>query len=204
MSHNLDRIVYINLDKREDRKTHMESQIDGYNLREHVERFSAVSYPDLGIYGCGMSHLGVLKMAKERGYKNVLILEDDFVFLVTPEVFEQELEQFFAANVEYDVCMISYLLIKSTPTVHPFLLKVEEAQTASGYIVNSNYYDTLISLYEDAMPKLLSTNSHWIYANDQVWKSNQKRDNWVCLKTRIGKQLDGYSDNSNTYRNYDC
>jgi len=54
------------------------------------------------------------------------------------------------------------------------------------------------------MPKLLSTRQHWIYANDQVWKKYQKEDLWVCFTTRIGKQMDGYSDNSEVYVSNNC
>ena len=32
-----------------------------------------------GAFGCLMSHLGVVKIAKERGYKRILVLEDDVV-----------------------------------------------------------------------------------------------------------------------------
>lgn len=203
MSHNIDKIVYINLDKRPDRKQSIESQLGEYTLLDKSERFAAIDYPKFGIYGCGMSHLSVIKDAKKNGYKNVLILEDDFVFLVEPAVFESELAQFFDANIEFDICMISYVLIRGTTvSEHPFITRIQEAQTASGYIVNSSYYDTMIALYEDAMPKLLSTRRHWEYANDQIWKKLQIQDNWFCFKTRIGKQMDGYSNNANAFMSY--
>jgi len=99
--------------------------------------------------------------------------------------------------------MISYVLISGTTlSEYPFITRIKEAQTASGYIVNSSYYDTMIALYEDAMPKLLSTRHHWEYANDQIWKKLQIQDNWFCFKTRIGKQMDGYSDNANAFMSY--
>lgn len=31
-------------------------------------------------FGCMLSHYSIIKIAKERGYKNVAILEDDFIF----------------------------------------------------------------------------------------------------------------------------
>ena len=203
MSHNLDKIVYINLDRRPDRKQSIETQLSEHTLLDKSERFAAIDYPSFGIYGCGMSHLSVIKEAKKNGYKNVLILEDDFVFLVESTVFESELAQFFDANIEFDICMISYVLISGTTlSEYPFITRIKEAQTASGYIVNSSYYDTMIALYEDAMPKLLSTRHHWEYANDQIWKKLQIQDNWFCFKTRIGKQMDGYSDNANAFMSY--
>jgi hypothetical protein len=81
---------------------------------------------------------------------------------------------------------------------------VRYAQTASGYIVHSRYYDTLIQLYEWAIPLLEQTGQHWVYANDVVWKELQTRDKWYCFSQRIGRQLDGFSDNAGRFIQYDC
>jgi GR25 family glycosyltransferase involved in LPS biosynthesis len=205
MSHNIDKIIYINLERRNDRREHIETQLTKYNLIHKTERFNAIDFPDFGIYGCGMSHLSVIKIAKEKGYKNILILEDDFEFLVEPDVFDDLLTQFFDLNMYYNVCMLSYNLEKSEIISSiPFLTHIKEAHTASGYIINSNYYDKLIDLYEEAMPKLLDSRMHWIFANDVVWNNLQLSDTWVCFTTRIGKQMDGYSDNSEAFISYNC
>lgn len=204
MSHNIDKIIYINLDRREDRRIQIEEELSQHNLYDKAERFSAIDRPGKGIVGCTYSHLEVLKYAKEKQWKNVLILEDDFTFLISKDDFERELEQFFNANIDYNVCMISYHIQKSTPTEYPFITKVIEAQTASGYIVNENFYDKIIELYEYAAPLLDQTMQHWIYANDQVWKRIQPDSNWYALTTRCGKQRSGYSDNSDKFMEYNC
>jgi glycosyl transferase family 25 len=153
MSHNIEKIFYINLDKREDRKAEIEAELQLYDLANKVERISAIHTPSFGILGCTMSHLNAIKLAKERNYKNVLILEDDYYFTISKEDFENQLSRFFDANIEYDICMISYNLIQSDKMdTYPFLLKVLEAQTASGYIINHHFYDTMIELYEWAIP----------------------------------------------------
>jgi glycosyl transferase family 25 len=203
MSKYLDGIVYINLDKRTDRRDDIEKELNDFQLP--YERFSAIETPGQGILGCGYSHLAVFKLAKERGYKNILILEDDFTFLISKDEFESELTRFFEANVDYEVCMISYNLIRSEESPeYPFLHRTIEAHTASGYIVNENMYDKLIELYEWGMPLLKSTGQHWIYANDQLWKKFQDSKKWYCFKTRCGKQKAGFSDNSNQYYNHNC
>jgi GR25 family glycosyltransferase involved in LPS biosynthesis len=66
MSQHLDRIFYINLDKREDRKREIETELVQYGLLENTERIPAVLTPEQGILGCTMSHLHALKVAKER------------------------------------------------------------------------------------------------------------------------------------------
>jgi len=203
MSENIDRIIYINLDKRTDRLEQIVDEFKKFNLEDKAERFPAIYHP-CGIVGCGRSHLAVLKLAKERKYKNVLILEDDFHFVVSKDEFEYNLKLFFENVKEYDVCLFSYNLNKAESCDFPFLLKILDCQTASGYLVNQHYYDKLINLYENAIPLLELTGQHWIYANDQIWKQLQVIDNWYCFTTRLGKQKAGFSDNSQSYVDYNC
>jgi GR25 family glycosyltransferase involved in LPS biosynthesis len=95
-----DKIFYINLDHRVDRKEHMESQFKKYGIE--AERFSAISLtkeqnddlikkgcnfyddprPEYAprIKSCTISHLTVLLRSKMMDYKNVLIFEDDALF----------------------------------------------------------------------------------------------------------------------------
>jgi glycosyl transferase family 25 len=201
MNH-ISHVFYINLDKRVDRKEHIESELAKYGIE--AERFSAIARPDQGILGCGQSHLAVIKLAKERGYKNVLIFEDDFLFLVDPNTFHSLISRLFQEAPKFDVCMLAYNMHQQEDTQHDFLNRVVFAQTASAYLIQEHYYDNLIGLYEWALPLLEQTKQHWIYANDIVWRDLQQRDNWVAFRERVGRQLDGYSDNAGCYINYNC
>lgn len=96
MSHNIDKIIYINLDHRTDRKDEIEGELEKFNLLEKSERYSAICIKEQGILGCTMSHLEVFKLAKARQYNNVLILEDDFQFLISKEEFEDQLIEFLS------------------------------------------------------------------------------------------------------------
>jgi glycosyl transferase family 25 len=201
MSNNIDKIYYINMDKRTDRRVDIERELKEYEL--DAERFVGIPY-EPGIVGCGKSHLAVMKMAKANGYKNVLILEDDFTFLVPKEEFERKLDLFFQTVPNYDVCMLCCNLVEKDPSPkYRFLDQIVEASNACAYIVNGHYLDTLIELYENALPLLESTGAHWIYANDQVWKPLQKKDIWYLFNPRLGKQKSGYSDNAKRVMDYD-
>lgn len=86
--------VYINLDRRTDRRDSFESQISNFGLS--IPRFSAIS-PNEGDpaltdelkkdtfcrfkIGCTLSHMAVIKQAKQGGLNNLLIFEDDCVFV---------------------------------------------------------------------------------------------------------------------------
>ena len=197
----VDKVIYINLESRKDRKAEIEGELDKFDIQ--YERFDAVSTPGFGILGCNKSHLEVLKMAREKKYKNILILEDDFTFIVSKEEFEKNIKLLFERPVDFDICMLSYNLRATEPiddSLYPgyssFLTKVLNVQTTSGYIINESKYDRLISLYEWANPLLESTKYHWVYALDQIWNTINSGTKWYCFNQRIGIQRPSFSDNS--------
>jgi glycosyl transferase family 25 len=196
----ISKIFYINLDKRTDRRQEIETELNRMGLE--AERYAAIHTPHSGIVGCGYSHLNVLKKARDLNLENVLILEDDFMFLVDRETFDKEINQFFESELgkDFDVLMISYIVQKSRDVEgYTNVKKVIDGQTASGYIVNKRYYNTIIDLYDWAIPLLEQTNEHWNYANDHVWKRLQPVDDWYFTTLRIGRQRCGYSDNKMCY-----
>lgn len=194
----VDGSFFINLDKRADRCKDFTEEITRMGIQS--ERFPAIEHTT-GIVGCGYSHLSVLKMAKTRGYKSVLIFEDDFEFIVDKPQLINIVQNIQTEIPNYDVLMMGYALLKATPYSENFQ-KVSEAQTASAYLVNSKIYDELITLYEEAIPMLEKTGKHWIYANDQIWKAMQPKKEWFATNLRVGKQRPGFSDISNAFVNY--
>ena len=178
MSNNIEKIIYINLEHRKDRKE------------------------QIGI-GCGLSHIEILKLAKERNYQNILILEDDFQFIVSKEDFEEQLSLFFENVKEYDICMLGYNHQKIEDSTYNFLDKVLESQTTSAYLIHQRFYDVLISNFEAAMNLYkINPSIHWLYSIDQYWKKIQPTSLWYAFKTRIGKQRPGYSDISLSYQDH--
>jgi glycosyl transferase family 25 len=211
----IDKVFYINLEYRTDRKKEIEDELNNSNIS--YERFNAILTPDFGIVGCTKSHLEVLKIARAKKYKTILIVEDDFKFIVSKDIIEKNIKLLFDTRldnsthlnttnpIDFDVCMLSYNLIKSESyNEAPFLTKVLEVQTASGYIVNESIYDKLIELYEYAIPLLESTKQHWIYANDQIWKRLQPNSKWYCFTERLGIQRPSYSDNGKSFCDLGC
>jgi glycosyl transferase family 25 len=188
-------VFYINLDRRTDRQREIEAELMGVGISG--ERFAAIA-AEPGIVGCGLSHLAVLRLARDRGLKNVLILEDDFQFLVSKERFWTDVRGFFERGIPYDVLMLAYNIQKAQP-IDNLIMRVEAADTASAYIVNACFYDSLIELYEEAMPLLAATGQHWIWANDQIWKRLQPGARWFAFTSRLGRQRGSYSDNSLQY-----
>lgn len=191
-------VFYINLEKREDRKNQIENELNSLQLK--YTRFNAV-YNEHGFIGCAKSHLEIIKLAKTQKLKNVLIFEDDFQLLVPVDVFWDKINNFFKKNIEYDVLMLSYNMMKSE-NYDDDLLKAIDVQTTSGYLVNEKIYDKLINVWEQAVPLLETTKQHWNYAVDQIWKRLQPQNTWLAFKERLGKQRAGYSDLANSFVDY--
>ena len=208
MTQYIDHILYINLEHRIDRREEIERELARMDLTDKAERFEATYIKEQGILGCTISHMEAIRLAKTRGYKNVLILEDDFEFLLEKDIVESRLETFFRSKLgrNYDVCMLGFGLVReSENSIEECVLvkRVIEAQNAAAYIVQEKYYDVIIELYERIIPLLRETKAHWLYANDQAWKILQENDRWYHFIERFGKQRAGYSDNSCEYMDYE-
>ena len=194
-------LLYINLDKRTDRREQIEQQLNTYGLS--YERLPAI-YHSFGIVGCTRSHLAALRLAKERGYQRVWIMEDDFEFLVSRDEMESTLQMLCSGDIKFDVCMFAYNALQQKEIEgSDCFFQICEAETASSYVVEAHYYDKLIQLYEKTIPLLEKTRRHWVYANDQSWKILQGSDHWIATKQRMGKQRHGFSDNAQEYMSYD-
>jgi hypothetical protein len=67
----------VNLERRPDRLEHIQKEMD--YMGWDYEVFKAVDLNNHG--GCTLSHTQIIKIAKERGYDSVMVIEDDCTFL---------------------------------------------------------------------------------------------------------------------------
>ena len=94
-----EKIYCINLSSRTDRWDMCLRQFSKFGMC-NVQRFDAVKYnhPKLsakanGQIGCALSHYNIIKEAKLKNYSNILVLEDDFIFLKEPNEFNIKLKK---------------------------------------------------------------------------------------------------------------
>jgi glycosyl transferase family 25 len=204
----IDAVVYINLDRREDRRQWIEQELKRLGVpSEKVVRFPAIER-NPGWIGCTLSHIGVLEMAKEKQWKNVMLLEDDFECIVSPEKFNTSLWEFFLSNTQFDVLFLSYNLFQGEE-YNQLVGRVKNCQTASGFIVNERFYDTLLSCWKHGYTRHTENehmNLEHLLTCDQYWKVLQEIPSyvWLYFKERIGIQRAGYSDLMNRYVRYGC
>ncbi len=209
----IDKIYYINLDHRTDRKEQFENQITTHFkdsiLESRIERFPAIKH-EQGLLGCSMSHLEVIKKDRQTDAKYILVFEDDFEFLVSREEFLSNLKQLFqqveteTSSLDFKVVMLAYNANNRFEIENNDLLdSTSDVQSCAGYLVNSKYFDELITCWEEGVKMYQETGKDWIYCCDQYWKKLQK-EKWFLFKTRIGKQRAGFSDCGLKYVDYNC
>lgn len=204
----VDKVIYINLDHREDRKEAMQFFLqEGCVPSDKVIRFSAIKEIP-GSIGCTKSHINCLKLAIENNWKNVLILEDDLEWINFEENYKK-LKDIITSQT-YDVCLLGGTYLKTTA---PY--KINMAVSTTAYIVNSHYYTTLLSNFEIGLSKKLSSypkkrisfipvdemdrikflkNKHHEFNIDIYWIKLQLKDNWIGMIDPMCKQTDSYSD----------
>lgn len=198
----IDRIFLINLDRRQDRLIQFEQECEKMNIpQSDVERFVAVDRPDHPALGCTLSHLSAIKLAKERGYKNILIFEDDFTFDVNRDVLNQRLAHFFKQSIPFKALMLTYHLYDTHPPTRydDVLSTISYAANAAAYLVNQSCYDELIDHLSYGADMLEKTREHWYYINDQIWRGSMEKGGWFIFNQKIGKQRDSYSDLRQTF-----
>lgn len=160
-----DKIFYINLDSRPERKLAVEELFSKYSIK--AERFPAIqltpeqneSLRQDGCYfrgderpeharftkSCALSHLYVIFRAKLMGYKNVLIFEDDVVFR------EDILEELSLALEDlkklerWDMFYIGCNPLKYKK-VTDHLGMSKGALAAHAYAINNHFYDSILNI----------------------------------------------------------
>jgi len=147
---------FINLDKRVERRVLFEAEMQSVGLNGFVKRFSAiVDATDLNRddynrhRACGHSHYNLIKYAKEKNLRNLLIFEDDACFYddgETPgmQIIESALDSL--AKVPYwDVFYLGGLLIDSHfRRIDTHLAQADTVLTAHAWAINNCSYDKLL------------------------------------------------------------
>ncbi len=197
-----EKILYINLKNREDRKKQINEQLEKMNVpNDKIIRIDAVYNKQNGHIGCAKSHIKALSKAKELNLPNVVILEDDFVFTKSKKEINENINKFLSVFKDnWDVIQLtaSHVDLQKINEMTEFK-KVKSAMTSSGYIIKSNFYDKLINNLQQAVSKMETEMKQHDYqkdgkkletsnALDQHWIPLQKKSKWFIFSDFIGTQ----------------
>lgn len=188
-----DRVFHINLDRRVDRNDNIINELNKYGIISN--RISAIDgsvaeIPDYwnnskGSYGCLISHLNIIRHAKDMKYDNILILEDDVVF---NEDINLIFESYFnEVPNDWDILYFSgnhnehcgYTVDKISEKV----IKCKMTYSTHSYCINSKFYDTLISTLENSNKPI-----------DVTYSDMQKNYNFYSFYPGLTSQRNDYSD----------
>ena len=194
----LDGIVYINLDHRIERKKKILREIERLQLDvTEIVRVPAIHTPMNGRKGCLLSHIAALKIAQEKQWKQVLILEDDCVSSDDVRKVHRALIRFWNAFGEnWDVFLLGGKFIESEVNAASFLHVIHSLR-AHAYIVNQHYYAPLQACYEQGykeMEKDVFVVQSFGKSLDVIWRVLQKKGRWYGMQESVAEQHDGYSD----------
>ena len=200
----IDIIYYINLDHRTDRNTSFLNEINKIKFPTNkIKRISAIKH-DRGEIGCSQSHIKILKEFISSDYNNCIIFEDDFIFNHNQDIVKNIFQQLFDNKIDYDIVMLSGYIQKYKYTDKQFLLKVDNGQTTSGYLLSKKFAKELLNNFIEGEQLLRTHNKSYytIYAIDQYWKKIQENNNWYIFNPALGKQGESYSDIEKVITNY--
>lgn len=185
----LDKIVYINLSQRTDRRAIMEKEVLPTFPADKISRFDAIKHTR-GDIGCSMSHIAVLEDALTSGCKNILVLEDDLKWTTDAYTYSNGLtmiETLVDAG-NYDVISFGCTL----PQYDNVSLRLKKGYTTSSYLVNGPYIPTLLANFKEGLNRLMEKPS-MEYALDQYWW-RLMTDRWYMPVPPLLYQRPNHSD----------
>lgn len=178
--HNIfERAYIINLPERSDRRQEMMKELKGIGtdlMPGKIEFFPAVKpndcrqFPSKGALGCYLSHLSILKKAREDNLANVLMIEDDLAISRRFKHISHELSECLE-QIEWDLIFLGFfpyhgLALKDyyeseSSTVcaaQRFTLKTASIPTQGThfYVVNQRIYDQLIAFLDNLLEERLN------------------------------------------------
>ena len=198
-----DKILYINLENRKDRKKQIIAELKKIGvINNKIKRIDAVNEKYNGHIGCCKSHIKALEYAKGKNYNHVILLEDDFIFTKPKKEVDIIINKFLSDYKEnWDVIMLAAAYRNSTKIDGKNYIKnVNIALTSSGYIIQKHFYDKLIKNFKWCLKNMEEEMNEWSKTNigkkkhstswalDQCWSNLQKKSRWYIFYPDLGKQ----------------
>ena len=209
-----DKIFIINLKNRNDRLTSILSNLNKFNITNY-ERIDAYFIDDLnsipnnfynnfrnngilkhgekyvnGAIGCKLSHVEAIKIAKNRNYKRILILEDDIFIRDNFNLEFEKLQKEINNIPDLDILLITGNHQNTPKKITKKLYKISETDALMGYYVNSKLYDFIIE----------NANKSGLEIDVFYYKYIYLKNNSYCVIPHLLGHIGGYSNISNKDR----
>ena len=186
----------INLDKRKDKWEASQKEFDKIGI--DVERVSGIDgflEPPANIrpgeVGCLKSHLKVFKIAKERGLKSFLMLEDDVEFV---DDFNDKFNEIEPHIPTYE--MLYFGVNPHTGTRHEVgnsIFRIMNNYAAHCVIFKESCYDDIINVLSGPL----------VYPVDVQYGNQQINHTAYCIRPSLASQRKSFSDINQEYVDYE-
>jgi hypothetical protein len=133
-------------------------------------------------------------MAYNMNLHNVLILEDDFIFIANAAKIHEDIKAFFQMNIDWDVLMLTTCAAVVSEKTNSLISKISSSGNGAGYLVNRPMMLELSTLFKANVENLFVSKQHWVYQNDILWKTIMPTSQWYMFNHYLGYQKEGYSD----------
>ena len=156
----IDKIYCISLKERKDRRDFLKSQ---FQKLDHEVTFHIVERNSDPVRGCLESHIECIQEAKELGFNNIIMLEDDIL------INEKILEDIKSIHIpdNFDMFYLGYH-VNDGMKFGTNILKLLSAQTTHAYIMNSRIFDFVLNNIE----KEWDTINEWNMRNKYESRTN--------------------------------
>lgn len=166
---------------------------------DSVQRFSAIDGNEAvlphgwihtpGAYGCLLSHVQVVREARNAGVSSVLIFEDDVVF-------DPHFKETFASFIQelpddWDMLFLGALHKDAPIKVSQHIARITKANSTFAYAIRNTVFDAFIELNSRA-EHVLDMNSYEL----------QERFNCYCFTPNLAWVESEYSDVQNRLENH--
>ncbi|MCK9574808.1 MAG: glycosyltransferase family 25 protein [Candidatus Pacearchaeota archaeon] len=180
----------INLDRRKDRWNHALEEFSKIGIEHRVQRFSAIENHESHIDGIIKSNVAIIKYAKDKGLKNILIFEDDVEFTADINTISNCVNQL--KEINWSLFYFGAYVVHDFGHIRPNLAKIRDAAYTHAVCYNANIYDSVISLFNENS----YTDTHEnIY--DVKLQKLQYDNITVMASPMIALQYESYSDAQN-------
>lgn len=194
----IEKVFYINLKHRNDRRVQIEEELRTKFLYTEAERYVAILH-ESPILGCTMSHINLWRKMIENNWQTMMIIEDDAMVQTTRQTIDKYINGFLD-----DPCA-DVLSISNSCGEHVHYNDLFErafnSQTSSCYVVKLHAVKDLLPYYfknpediytlKESDPQL-GLKIGWI---DVAWFEYQKAHNFLIPKEeKIVIQRESYSD----------
>lgn len=199
----IDKIYYINLDHRLDRKEHIEKLLTDSDLIDISERVSATYNKSLPHTGCVHSHIITLEKFIESNQQYCLILEDDFT-TDNINTLKSDINKLFTDKIDFDIVQLAGNHMQLHNCEYTYLKRVTDSQTTSAYIISKDFASILLNNFRESHKLISESGRRHEYCLDIYWKKLQPVSKWYCYLPALGYQMDSYSDIENKNASYKC